>query len=94
MNSRYDALIEFSVLKMCFVTMLFLYSYLWYRFKRPELDRPFKMPGGNIGAVLAVLPIAGMTLITFYFAATSGDIVLGVEHAKVSTPCHLTQGRV
>ena len=79
----YDALIEFSVLKFCFVTMLYLYAYLWYRVKKPDLVRPFKVPGGHVGAFLAVLPIAGMTMTTLYYGATSGDKVGGVPHAKV-----------
>ena len=79
----YEVLVGFSVLKMCPVALLFLYSYLWYRVKQPELVRPFKVPGGHVGAVLTTLPIFGLTLVTFYLGNVSGDEVLGVKHANM-----------
>jgi amino acid transporter len=65
-HTRYDVLVAFSVLKMCPVAILFLYSYLWYRVKRPDLARPFRIPGGHIGAAMVVLPVFCVTIAAFW----------------------------
>jgi amino acid transporter len=40
-------------------------AFLWMRYKEPDTDRPFKIPGGMIGAWLVVIPkviVIGVTL--------------------------------
>jgi amino acid transporter len=81
---RYDALIEFSVIKSCLTSILYMYSYVWYRVKRPDMERPFNLiPCGVVGGVMMAAPVLAMAFVTLYYAAISGDEVLGLKDAKI-----------
>jgi hypothetical protein len=40
----YAALIELSMLQMSLNMYLFMYAFLWYKWYRPDMERPFKIP--------------------------------------------------
>ena len=48
--------------------------------KRPELARPFKVPGGHVGAYLTVLPIFCVTIVAFWVGNVADDEVLGIKY--------------
>ena len=78
----YRTLVAFGVLVLCIPQFLFLYAYMWYKVKRPRTHRPFKVPCGTFGAVLAVFSIATLTGITFCFEVLEEEEILGIPYAK------------
>ena len=50
---------------------------------KPELNRPFKMPGGVVGGAVAALSVVFVMCVMVYLSAVSGDVVLGIKHAKI-----------
>lgn len=78
----YDDLIEFSMLQMCLNLALFMYAFLWYKWKMPDMDRPFCIPGGFIGAVIVVIPVLLISGLTAYFALIDSGKIFGLIYAK------------
>mmetsp|Transcript_15452 Transcript_15452/g.45907 ORF Transcript_15452/g.45907 Transcript_15452/m.45907 type:complete len:505 (+) Transcript_15452:97-1611(+) len=78
----YDALIELSMLQMSLNMVLFMYAFLWYKWNRPKMSRPFKIPGGFFGGFLVALPCFGLTAATFYFAAADPEVIFGFTYGK------------
>jgi amino acid transporter len=66
----YKILIEFTMTVMGPPTLLFLFSFVALRIKEPDMQRDFKIPGGTIIAVLAIIPPCVVTCSQLYFAAS------------------------
>lgn len=79
---EYKVLVGFGVLTGCIPTFLLMYAYLWYKVKQPLTHRPFKVPCGMVGAVLAVFSITALTAVCFYFVALDEAELIGVPYAK------------
>eukprot|EP00047_Mylnosiga_fluctuans_P008401 m.7106 g.7106 ORF g.7106 m.7106 type:complete len:548 (+) comp2165_c0_seq2:144-1787(+) len=66
----YAFLVEFTMLLTSLVCMLFLASFVLLRYQRPDMPRPFKIPGGfPVAIMLSLLPL-GCTSLNFYFSIT------------------------
>eukprot|EP01012_Entosiphon_sulcatum_P040090 TRINITY_DN5372_c0_g1_i1.p1 TRINITY_DN5372_c0_g1~~TRINITY_DN5372_c0_g1_i1.p1 ORF type:complete len:490 (-),score=39.69 TRINITY_DN5372_c0_g1_i1:122-1567(-) len=53
----YDLLVVFLMVIFGFTVMLLSYSFLYYRMRHPEMDRPYRVPGGmGMAVVVAGLP--------------------------------------
>lgn len=78
----YDALIELAMLVMSFNMFLFMYAFLWYKWNRPKMERPFNIPGGFIGGLIVVFPCLAMTGVTTYFAAVDPEPIFGMPYGK------------
>lgn len=69
----YAFLVEFNMLQMSLVCTLFLYSFVYLRVKRPNMVRPFRLPGGiKTAIVVAIFPLA-CTGANVYFALTDNE---------------------
>jgi len=77
-----QTLVELAMLQMCLNLMLFLYAFIWYKWHRPNMERPLRMPGGVFGAVVLSFPVAVVTGATFYFAAIDPTPVFGFPYGK------------
>ena len=62
--------------------MYIRYSFLWYKWNRPDMERPFKIPGGFFGGLCVVLPCLALTFATFYFAVIDKKPVFGIPYGK------------
>lgn len=75
---NYEFLVQFNMLQMSLVCMLFLYSFLWLRVRRPHMVRPFRIPGGIKTAVfVAFLPFT-CTAANVYFALSTDEETEGI----------------
>eukprot|EP00048_Salpingoeca_helianthica_P000768 m.43866 g.43866 ORF g.43866 m.43866 type:complete len:541 (+) comp10840_c0_seq2:235-1857(+) len=81
----YEFLVEFNMLQMSFVCVLFIYSYLYIRIKMPGMTRPFRVPGPlPFVFFISILPLA-CTVTNIYFALADND-ELEVEGSLVADP--------
>jgi hypothetical protein len=48
------------------------------RIREPRLRRPFRVPGGRVGAVLLAVPPTALLGVAFVMSPTSGKLLLGV----------------
>lgn len=81
----YALLVEFSMTVLALSMMLFLYSFLTLRIKQPDMNRPYKVPGNLLVAIIfAFLPFA-TTFVNFYFSVTDDekDDTMGIPYAKL-----------
>jgi len=62
--------------------VLFVYAYLYYKWTRPLMKRPYCVPGGKVGAVCVVVPVIGLTGLTSYFSIVDDEVLFGVPYAK------------
>ena len=49
------------MLQMCLNVFLFVYAFVYYKWTRPDMPRPFKLPGGVAGAVHISLPVVAIS---------------------------------
>lgn len=63
----YESLIEFSMLQFALCSLFFIYAYLWYKVKRPDMYRPLTVPGGLPGAIFVSFPIVAIGLVNIYY---------------------------
>jgi hypothetical protein len=66
----YRVLIEITITTIAGPTLLFLTSFVVLRVARPELPRPYKLPGGTIAAAIYAAPPAVFTVVQLVFALT------------------------
>lgn len=81
----YTILVEMSMLLTVMVGNMFMYSYVWLKWRRPELDRPFNVPGGVPAAVaVAIIPFA-INAVNFFLSVTDGTPQedLGIPYFKL-----------
>eukprot|EP00041_Stephanoeca_diplocostata_P011130 m.180609 g.180609 ORF g.180609 m.180609 type:complete len:581 (-) comp18426_c0_seq1:220-1962(-) len=78
----YESLIEFSMLQFALCSLFFIYAYLWYKVKRPDMYRPLSVPGGLGGAIVVSFPIVAIALVNIYFGCMDDEAVFGVPYAK------------
>jgi len=65
----YELILQFYLL-LRIVNLLFEYGALiWLKFKEPDTPRPWKVPGGILGAVLLVTPTVGISGLSLAVAA-------------------------
>jgi hypothetical protein len=78
----YQLLVEFTMLIHVPPTLLFIYSYMYFRIKYPRLARPFNIPGGVIaGALLSAGPTAA-TLVNLFYSVTDSTPTLGIPYLQ------------
>ena len=94
-----EVLVELEMFIYGLSFALLLFSYLYFKWTQPELylvtddapsgraarweDRPFRLPGGFVGAVIfALLPVVPVALNTFFNATDSSDKI-GIPYGKL-----------
>ena len=64
-------------------TLVFLSTYLQFKWQQPDLERPVAVWGGKTGAVTAVALVASITLTNLILALTDDKEVLGLPRGKL-----------
>jgi amino acid transporter len=83
----YKILIEFTMTVMGPPTLLFLFSFVALRIQQPDMQRDFKIPGGTVVAILAIIPPTVVTCSQLYFAASESQSH-GAWHARGTHCAH------
>ena len=78
----YTLLVEFTMLIHVPPTLLFLYAYLYYKVKFPNLPRPFNIPGGVPMAAFLITGPTAATLLNLYYAVTDAAPSLGIAYLQ------------
>eukprot|EP00040_Diaphanoeca_grandis_P027243 m.154614 g.154614 ORF g.154614 m.154614 type:complete len:499 (+) comp30898_c0_seq1:235-1731(+) len=78
----YTVLVEFAMLQMCLNMNLFLYAFIWYKWCRPDMVRPLKMPGGVCGSIILSFPVFCISCLTFYLGVSDDEVVIGFPYGK------------
>lgn len=79
----YALLVEFGMLLLSFAMTLFLAAFVQLRRSRPDMTRPYKIPGGSVGVAIAVGPPLAISAVTAYFNLADDNPVLGVKYLKI-----------
>lgn len=78
----YQILVESAILQMTLPSIGCMYAFLYYKVFKPNLARPFAIPGKVFGAVLMVIPVLAVTLGNMYIAIMDEDEVIGIKYGK------------
>lgn len=78
----YESLVEFQMLQFGMSSLLCMYAFIWYKVRLPEQARPFRVPGGQMGAILLCVPVAVINLANMYWCLVDSTALLGVPYAK------------
>jgi hypothetical protein len=76
-------LIEIVVLLVAPSILLFLAAFVQLRRKRPEMERPYQVPGGRCGSWLWVVPPMLITLLQIWLTATDRTPVYNIPYFKM-----------
>lgn len=64
---KYSTLVEIEMLMSSICTILFFYTYIYFRWKKPTLHRPFRIPGRICSSItISIIPII-ISLFNIYF---------------------------
>lgn len=88
----YQVLVESAILQMTLPSIGCMYAFLYYKVFKPDLARPFAIPGKVFGAVLMVIPVLAVTLGNMYISITDEDEVVGIKHGKAWSFTFITFG--
>jgi amino acid transporter len=73
----FSFLVQMDVFLDVLTLVLEFAAFLWMRYKEPDIDRPFKVPGGMVGAWLVVIPKVIVIAVTLALANWLTLIVAG-----------------
>jgi amino acid transporter len=73
----FSFLVQMDVFLDVLTLVLEFAAFLWMRYKEPDIDRPFKIPGGMVGAWLVVIPKVLVIAVTLALANWLTLIVAG-----------------
>jgi len=73
----FSFLVQMDVFLDVLTLVLEFAAFLWMRYKEPDTDRPFKIPGGMVGAWLVVIPKCLVIAVTLALANWLTLIVAG-----------------
>ncbi|ONK64770.1 uncharacterized protein A4U43_C07F29730 [Asparagus officinalis] len=74
----FQEILEFLNFLYAIGMLLEFAAFIKLRFKKPDLDRPYKVPVGNIGAILISLPPMFLLVLVMCLASTRTVIVSGL----------------
>lgn len=78
-----ENLVQCSILTGTLPFLLTCYVFIYYKIYRPEVRRPFEVPGGVRGAVLVSLPVV-LFLVYYLYAAFADDTaIFGIPYGKL-----------
>mmetsp|Transcript_7705 Transcript_7705/g.28404 ORF Transcript_7705/g.28404 Transcript_7705/m.28404 type:complete len:617 (+) Transcript_7705:123-1973(+) len=98
----FGSVVEMLNFLYCIAALLEFSAFVWLRHKRPDLQRPFKVPLGTVGCMVLLLPAASLSLIVMSLAswltlAVCGGLVVAgisafylIEYAKRKRWCAYT----
>lgn len=78
----YEVLVELSMLVVTPSVLLMLFSFLYFRIHKPEMPRPFRIPGGMAVAWPMALFPAAIVLANAYFSIVDTTALYGIPLAK------------
>ncbi len=79
----YEILVELSAFFFSISLSFFFYSFVYFKWKKPDMPRPFEIPGKVPGAILLSLAPLALTFANFYFSAIDKTPVHGIAYFKV-----------
>lgn len=80
----YEILLELMTGVSALTYVLFFSSFIVFRFRNPDLARPFMIPVGNVGAVLICIPPMMLILAGFYMSVlTNSKPYLGIDYFQL-----------
>lgn len=65
-----------------------MYAFLYYKVFKPNLARPFAIPGKVFGAVLMVIPVLAVTLGNMYIAISKPLVVSAYRCLSLLSQLH------
>jgi amino acid transporter len=78
----YQLLVQFTMLIHVPPTLLFVYAYMYYKVRHPNIPRPINIPGGiPMGLFMSAGPTAA-TLVNFYYSVTDSSETLGIPYLQ------------
>jgi len=63
-----------------------MYAFLYYKVFKPDLARPFAIPGKVFGAVLMVIPVLAVTLGNMYISISKDFVITASTTDAASRP--------